>query len=205
MIGYSVTQILCYVLGLLALLTVARKSGDIFGAFIALPVGSLAFAVLAARELDQSFADVYSTAVSIQNLRPLWDRRILAGTIAALTTAGALWLNIADYENFLTLIGSVFVPLSAVLVVDYFVISKGNWDLSQRAGTRWRSLAAWAVGFVVYQLINPGYLTWWVALWTRVDRGIGFTPASWMSASIFSFVAAGVVTLLVSVGHRQHT
>jgi putative hydroxymethylpyrimidine transporter CytX len=205
MIGYSVTQILCYALGLLALLTVARKSGDIFGAFIALPVGSLAFAVLAARELDQSFADVYSTAVSIQNLRPLWDRRVLTATITALTTAGALWLNIADYENFLTLIGSVFVPLSAVLVVDYFVISKGNWDLSQRAGTRWRPLVAWAAGFVVYQLINPGYLSWWVALWTRADSGIGFTPAGWMSASVFSFLAAGLACFLVSAGSRKHT
>jgi NCS1 family nucleobase:cation symporter-1 len=198
LIGYSVTQVLCYALGLLALLTVARHSGDIFGAFIALPLGSLAFAVLATRELDQSFADVYSTAVSIQNLKPLWDRRVLAIVIAALATAGALWLNIADYENFLTLIGSVFVPLSAVLVVDYFIVSKGNWDLSQRAGTRWRSLIPWAVGFVVYQLINPGYIAWWVGLWRRVDASIGFSPASWMSASILSFVAAGVVTLLVS-------
>jgi len=205
MIGYSLTQILCYALGLLALVTVARKSGDIFGAFIALPVGSLAFAVLAARELDQSFADVYSTAVSIQNLRPLWDRRILAATITVLTTAGALWLNIADYENFLTLIGSVFVPLSSVLVIDYFVVRRGHWDLSPRAGTRWRSLVPWAAGFVVYQLINPGYISWWVSLWTRVDRFLGFTPASWMSASIFSFLAAGIVTLLVSIGPRPHT
>ncbi len=120
--GYSVTQVLCYVIGLLALVTVANHNpDDIYGAFIALPVGSLGFAILAARELDQAFANVYSTAVSTQNLRPLWDRRILAGTIAALTTAGALWLNIADYENFLTLIGSVFVPMSAVLIADYFV------------------------------------------------------------------------------------
>ena len=122
--GYSVTQVLCYVIGLLALVTVAHgNSNDIFGAFIALPVGSLGFAILAARELDQSFADVYSTAVSVQNLRPLWDRRVLAGLITALTTAGALWLNIADYENFLTLLGSVFVPMSAVLIVDYFAFA----------------------------------------------------------------------------------
>ena len=78
MAGYSITQVLCYTLGLLALLTVARHSGDIYGAFIALPAGSLAFAVLAVRELDQCFADVYSTAVSVQNFRPRWDRRFLA-------------------------------------------------------------------------------------------------------------------------------
>jgi len=195
--GYSVTQVLCYVIGLLALVTVAHGNPDhIYGAFIALPVGSLCFAVLAARELDQSFADVYSTAVSIQNLRPLWDRRVLAGVIAALTTAGALWLNIADYENFLVLIGSVFVPMSAVLIADYFVTSRGRWDLSAAARSRWLMLLPWAAGFVTYQLINPGYVSWWASAWTSFGHDIGFTPASWMSASILSFAVAAAVTLL---------
>jgi NCS1 family nucleobase:cation symporter-1 len=200
MIGYSITQVLCYVIGLLALVTVARDDPSrIFGAFIALPVGSLAFAVLAARELDQSFANVYSTAVSAQNLRPMWDRRVLAGAIAAATTAGALWLNIADYENFLTLLGSVFVPMSAVLIADYFVLRKGRWDVSGRARTRWLMLLPWAAGFVMYQLINPGYISWWVTMWSKIASFLHFTPASWMSASLLSFAVAGVVTLATGV------
>ena len=195
--GYSLTQVLCYVIGLLALVTVAHGNPDhIYGAFIALPLGSLGFAILAARELDQAFANVYSTAVSTQNLRPLWDRRILAGAIAALTTAGALWLNIADYENFLTLIGSVFVPMSAVLIADYFAVSRGHWDLSAAARSRWLMLLPWAAGFVTYQLINPGYVSWWASAWSSFGHDIGFTPASWMSASILSFAVAAVVTLL---------
>ena len=169
---------------------------DIYGAFIALPLGALGFAVLAARELDQAFANVYSTAVSTQNMRPLWDRRILAGAITALTTAGALWLNIADYENFLTLIGSVFVPMSAVLITDYFVVSRGRWDLSAAARSRWLMLLPWAAGFVAYQLINPGYVSWWASAWSSFGRSIGFTPASWMSASILSFAVAAAVTVL---------
>jgi NCS1 family nucleobase:cation symporter-1 len=200
LVGYSVTQVLCYVIGLLALVTVAHGNPDqIYGAFIALPVGSLGFAILAARELDQAFANVYSTAVSAQNLRPLWDRRLLAGTIAALTTAAALWLNIADYENFLVLIGSVFVPMSAVLVTDYFVVSRGHWDLSAAARSRWLMLLPWAAGFVTYQLINPGYVSWWVSAWTAFGHGIGFTPASWMSASILSFAVAAAITLLTGL------
>jgi len=196
--GYSVTQVLCYVIGLLALVTVANHNpDDIYGAFIALPVGSLGFAILAARELDQSFANVYSTAVSTQNLRPLWDRRVLAAVFAAATTAGALWLNIADYENFLDLIGSVFVPMTAVLITDYFIVSGRRWDLSVTARSRWLMLLPWAAGFVTYQLINPGYVSWWVSAWTSVGRLIGFTPASWMSASILSFAVAAMITLLL--------
>ena len=198
--GYSTTQVLCYVIGLLALVTVARGDpSHIYGAFIALPLGAAGFAVLAARELDQSFADVYSTAVSVQNLRPLWDRRILAVLIAAGATAGALWLNIADYEDFLDLIGSVFVPMSAVLITDYFVVSRGRWDLSAAARSRWLMLVPWAAGFVTYQLINPGYVSWWASAWTSIRHGIGFTPASWMSASILSFAVAAMITLLTAL------
>jgi putative hydroxymethylpyrimidine transporter CytX len=195
--GYNTTQVLCYVIGLLALVTVAHGDPDkIYGAFIALPVGSLAFAILAARELDQSFANVYSTAVSTQNLRPLWDRRVLAGTIAALTTAGALWLNIADYDNFLTLIGSVFVPMSAVMIADYFIPPRRRWDLSATAPSRWLMLVPWGAGFVTYQLINPGNVSWWATAWTSFGHAIGFTPASWMSASILSFCVAAAITML---------
>jgi nucleobase:cation symporter-1, NCS1 family len=200
--GYSLTQVLCYVIGLLALVTVAHNPAHIYRAFIALPVGSLAFAILAARELDQSFANVYSTAVSTQNLRPLWDRRILVSVITVVTTAGALWLNIADYENFLDLIGSVFVPMSAVLIADYFVVSGHRWNLSATARSRWLMLLPWAAGFVTYQLINPGYISWWVSAWTSFGHDIGFTTQSWMSASILSFCVAGVLTLLAGAVAR---
>jgi purine-cytosine permease-like protein len=141
---------------------------------------------------------VYSTAVSAQNLRPLWDRRVLAVGIAALTTAGALYLNIADYENFLDLLGSVFVPMSAVLIIDFFVLSGGGarWDLSGGARSRWPMILPWAAGFVTYQLINPGYISWWVSAWEWFAKLVGFTPATWMSASILSFSVAAVATLL---------
>ncbi len=194
MAGYSATQILCYVIGMLAILTVARDPNNIYGAFIALPLGSLGFAVLALRELDQSFANVYSTAASTQNLRPLWDRRVLAITISAVTTVCALTLNIADYENFLTLLGSVFVPMSAVLIVDFFLLSRGGWNLSARAPSRWLMLAPWAAGFVTYQLINPGYVSWWASAWTSVAAWTGFPRESWMSASILSFAVAAAAT-----------
>ncbi len=196
--GYGITQIACYALGLVALVTVAHEdSTRIFSSFMAVPVGTLAFAVIAIRELDQSFADTYSTAVSVQNLRPHWDRRVLAAVIGVAATVCALALNINDYENFLILIGSVFVPLLGVLVVDYFLISRGRWNLSADSRPRWTTLVPWLLGFVAYQLVNPGYVSWWQGAWTHVQSWLHFTPQTWMSASIFSFVVASAGALLL--------
>jgi putative hydroxymethylpyrimidine transporter CytX len=204
-VGYSVTQIACYALGLVALLTVARSGTThaMFGAFIAVPVGTLAFAVLAVRELDQSFVDTYSTAVSVQNLRPRWDRRVLALVIGTVATVLAIALNVHDYENFLILIGSVFVPLLGVFAVDWFLISRRRWDLTETAPERWAMALPWLLGFLAYQLVNPGYISWWADAWAHVDSWLGFTPQTWMSASLFSFAVAAVATVPVGLSRRR--
>jgi putative hydroxymethylpyrimidine transporter CytX len=194
-VGYSAMQIICYVIGLISLVTVARNPLDIYGAFIAVPFGSLCFAVLVARELDQSFANVYSTAISVQNVRPAWDRRVLALCIASVATALALWVNIADYENFLVLLGSVFIPLSAVFIVDFYVLSGGRWDPAAHGRRRGALFIPWVLGFLVYQLINPGYISWWVSLWSQLTTLIHFRAPGWMSASIASFLVAALTTL----------
>jgi purine-cytosine permease-like protein len=201
--GYSLTQIACYIIGLVALVTVANGDPDqIFSSFMAVPLGTVAFAVLAIRELDQSFVDTYSTAVSVQNLRPRWDRRVLAIVVGTLATVCALAFDVADYENFLILIGSVFVPLLGVLAVDYFLISRRSWNVSESAPTRWVMLVPWFVGFCAYQLINPGYLGWWSQQWARIADWLNFTPASWMSASLISFAVAAIVTVPVGLLRR---
>jgi putative hydroxymethylpyrimidine transporter CytX len=208
MIGYSITQAAAYILGLVAIATVVRASqaGDstvMFGAFIAVPVGWLAFGVLVARELDQSFADSYSTVVSVQNIFPRFDRRLLAVVVGTAATVLALALNINNYSNFLTLLGSVFVPLTAVLLVDYFLGRRGRWDVSEHAPARAGMVVPWLVGFVVYQLINPGYVGWWVDRWTSVQGWLHFTPRTWMNASLMSFAVAALLTLPLTLAARR--
>ena len=207
-IGYTVTQVAYYALGLLALSTVVTAdNGDhtvMFRAFIAVPFGWLPFAILVLRELDESFTNVYSTAVSVQNLRPLADRRVLAIVIGALATMGGLAFGIGDYQNFLYLIGSVFVPMFAVFAVDYFLFDgRHRWDFSATSRTRWAMLVPWALGFAAYQLVNPGQISWWLSAWTRVQSWLGFTPQTWMSASVISFAVAAVTTVPICLATRR--
>lgn len=197
-IGYSVAQVWCYLLGILAILQ-AGSAEHVFDTFLGVTAGWLFFAVLVLRESDQSFANIYSTAMSIQNLLPRVDRRLLATLVGALVTLLALPVrDFGNYANFLYLIGSVFVPLCAVLVVDYFFgRGRTGWDLTERAPTRPLMLLPWAIGFVTYQLFNPGSITWWSDFWTKAQDTLGIHPGWWASASLYAFLAAAAVTAIL--------
>jgi putative hydroxymethylpyrimidine transporter CytX len=202
-VAYGLTQIVAYVLGLLALALVAGDSAKVFGPFQHVALGTLFFAVFVLREADQSFANVYSTAMSIQNLAPRLDRRLLTVVLGGLIMVFALVLNMDNYSGFLTLIGSVFVPMLGVLAVDFFCFGgRRGWDVSERAPARWSMILAWAVGIATYQMINPGNVGWWSRLWIDVQDALGFTPSSWMSASLLSFAAAAVVTAAIGALSR---
>jgi len=203
-IGYSITQVFCYLIGLIALANVNNVNADQFQPFLAVPLGAVFFAVLVLREVDQSFTNVYSTGVSLQNLFPRADRRVLTVCIGALTTVLALVLNIDNYTGFLTLIGSVFVPLFGVLAADYFLVGRSaDWDTSVGARSRPGMVVAWLLGLAVYQLINPGDAGAWSTMWAKLASVLHFTPQGWMSASLLSFLVSGITAYIVDLTTRQ--
>jgi purine-cytosine permease-like protein len=202
LVGYGAAAIAYFGLGVLALATIVGVDGDVLASLLAVPAGGLALAILAIDEVDEAFANVYSTAVSTQNLFPRVDRRVLAVVVGVLAVALALVADVTSYESFLLLIGSVFVPLFAVAIADFFLVRRGGWDVSETARGRWALVLPWAAGFAAYQLVNPGAVGWWSGLWIGAREAIGFTPQSWMSASLVSFAVAAILTLLVGWRRR---
>jgi nucleobase:cation symporter-1, NCS1 family len=193
--GYGITQIACLLMGVVALSEVGSDPNRIFDLFLSLPLGVVAFAVLVLRESDQSFANVYSTAVSIQNMAPRWDRRVLTSGISVLAIGVALTVDIGQYTNFLYLIGGVFIPLSGALIACWLRLRGGLWDTSAQAPLRPAMLIAWVVGFVVYQLVNPGAIPHWSDFWTAAGTRLHTLGHPWLSASIASFVVALLIAL----------
>jgi putative hydroxymethylpyrimidine transporter CytX len=155
----------------------------------------VALLMLTVDESDEAFADVYSTAVSLQNLLPRASQRLLIVVVAATATAGAIAIDLGNYVTFLYLLGSVFVPLIGVLLADWLVRGAHYRpeDIFEAPLVRWGPLAAWIVGFALYQWLSPVGPSWWTDLVVHLSPG-----HARLTASLPSFAAAFGLTLLAA-------
>jgi len=153
---------------------------------------ALALFALTVDETDEAFANVYSGAVSTQNLVPRVSQRALIVGAAILATAGALAIDMRSYQRFLLLLGAVFVPLLGVLVADWLL--KGahytRADVFDAPALRPGTIAAWLIGFGAYEwLAQPADLGFWTRLLGHLP-----TPSYQFGASIPSFLVAFLLT-----------
>lgn len=72
---------------------------------------------------------------------------------------------------------------------------------------RWVMLLPWALGFATYQLLNPtqltGWASFWPGFWADAQEVTGIHPTVWTSASLFSFLAAGLAALALATAGRR--
>jgi putative hydroxymethylpyrimidine transporter CytX len=207
--GYGMATVAFFTLGALALAAYGTVGLDVIGALLAVPLGAIALVVLLVVEVDEAFANIYSTAVSTQNLAARLDRRLLAVIVGAVATLLALGFDIAAYEPFLFLIGAVFVPLVGVFVVAYYLVPRGAWDVSDTAPARLPLILAWFGGFIAYQLTLPTSLTgagqFWTDWWAARQQDLGIDPANGWSASLVSLAVAAALAALVSLPAIRRT
>jgi nucleobase:cation symporter-1, NCS1 family len=201
-IGYFVPTVWCIGLGVLIVLARGVSDAQALPGAVA-AAGGIAFLALIAITIDESekaFADIYSTAVSIQNFLPRVSQRLLITFISAVATALALVLSFGTaYQNFLYLLGSVFVPLFGVLVADWLLAGCRYPKERIFDGPNWRpaGLIAWAVGFCVYQWLSPVGPGFWTKLVDRTHPGyVTF------GASLPSFAVAFLLMLALTLASR---
>ena len=193
-LGYLVPQIWFFALGALLVLTAGVVSdpdapvASLLAGIAGITGGWIALVALLIDETDEGFANVYSTALSIQNLVPRASQRVLTIGICALVLVIAWVVPLAQYESFLLLIGSAFVPLLGVLAADYFVLRGRRYVPEEllhgepgRQTLNWVGLGVWLVGVAVYLVISG-----------IPSLGLnGMAP--WLGASLPSFVVAFVL------------
>jgi purine-cytosine permease-like protein len=204
-LGYGLAAILYYALGVFAVATLQTNSEDVITALVVLPAGAIALLVLLVDEVDEAYANVYSTTMATHNLIGHVDRRWISVAIGVLATGLALMVDLGNYTQFLFLIGSVFVPLFAAAIADFFLVSKMNWDVSDTARFRWQPAVAWLIGFVAYQVVNPGTVSRWSPFWTDVQQRVfNHQPVpTWLGATVTSIVVSMLAAVVLGLVRRR--
>ena len=156
------------------------------------------------------FMSGFTGKYTTEELLALGATRFFEKPFSIQPLAEQMWqLALADavgqYQSFLFLIGSVFVPLYAVAAVDFFLVSRQHWDVSATSRLRAAPVVAWACGFAAYQLVYPGTVPGWANFWAWVDTSIGFVPPGWLGSSVAAIAVGGLVMFIsgLLLRHRQ--
>ena len=175
-LGYLVANIWFYGLG--ALFVLALGTRDLIPAILTVAGGWIALILILVDETDNAFADIYSAAVSSQNVLPRARQWWLALIIGGICFILAVTVPIAQYENFLFLIGSVFSPLFGILAADYFLLRKRHYDMDELYRPRGRywygqgingwAILAWLLGVVSFQVANPWLVAAYWPAWAEI-------------------------------------
>jgi nucleobase:cation symporter-1, NCS1 family len=197
-VGYFIPTLWCFGLGVLLVLSRNITGAADVPAAVAAGGAVSAFALLALTvdESDEAFADIYSTAVSIQNVLPRVSQKLLIVAVSTAATIGAIVINLGAYQSFLLLLGSVFVPLFGVLLADWLLAGAHYRarDFFSGPAVRPLQLLAWILGFVLYQWLSPQGPTWWTDAVAHLHPG----HATW-TASLPSFAAAFVLATVAGL------
>ncbi len=199
-LGYVAGNTWFYVLGAVMVLAFGLTDPrDVFSTAIVGVFGPLVLLAILADETDNGFANIYSTSVSIQNVRP---RARLSKLIPIVTGAGlaaAAFLtslsqdSVLYFQSFLLGIGGIFVPMLGVVLADAFVVRRAGYGREQFADgaskVRWPAFLAWALGMIAYfpiVLVN--------AYGMSIDLG----GLNLIGASLPAFATSGIVYVAVS-------
>ena len=114
-LGYSLANIWCYALGLLAA-SVAPPTADLVTALLLAQGGLFALGLILLDEIDNAYGDLYSGAVSSHSIAPKFSVRQWSLGLAVACTGLAMFLPMRRLEDFLLILSSVFVPLFGVIL-----------------------------------------------------------------------------------------
>jgi putative hydroxymethylpyrimidine transporter CytX len=164
--GYTFANSWFYALGALLVLAYPLGRESIIYSIASVTFGGLALTLLLVDETDNCFADIYSGAVSIQNISPKTKQLKIVASITVISVLLAALMPTewqSAYEGFLLYIGAVFVPLLGVLAVDFYLIRKRTYSIeefySTTKGLRVKPIISWLIGIIVY-FIFYNYTTW---------------------------------------------
>ena len=146
-IVYGIVSCWMYVIGMGA--AIFTGESDIAQIMVKAGLGVAGLLIIVFSTVTTTFLDAYSAGVSSESLSARISSKWVAVCVTVLGIIGAVSLPLADITDFLYFIGSVFAPMIAIQIADFFILKQNRED----SALSMQNLSIWFVGFVIYRLL----------------------------------------------------
>ncbi|MCR5062748.1 MAG: putative hydroxymethylpyrimidine transporter CytX, partial [Treponema sp.] len=142
---YGIVSCWMYIIGMGAAIFTGQS--DIASIMVKAGLGIAALIILILSTVTTTFLDAYSAGVSSKTIFAKLSDKWTAIAVTIIGTLGAITFPMDDITEFLYFIGSVFAPMIAIQLADYFVVksdsSNKNLDILKSV--------IWFFGFILYR------------------------------------------------------
>ncbi len=146
---YGLISVWMYVIGMGA--AIVTGESDIAALMVKAGLGIAALLILILSTVTTTFLDAWSSGISAESLsgKLKGHGKQVAMAVTVIGTIGAVLFNMDDITDFLYLIGSVFAPMIAIQIADYFVLKQDHESESLNV----RNTVIWVIGFALYRYL----------------------------------------------------
>ena len=180
-IVYGLVSVWMYVIGMSAALF--TKESDIAQILLKAGFGIMGLLIVVLSTVTTTFLDVYSAGVSTESIFSKVEAKWVAMAVTIIGTLGAVILPMDDITGFLYLIGSVFAPMIAIQIVDFFVLKISHDEKKFSV----QNIIIWGIGFIIYRVLM------------KVDTPIGSTIPSMLITIFISIIINKVFIIRKSI------
>ena len=174
-IVYGLVSCWMYVIGMGA--SIFTEESDIASTMVKAGLGVAGLLIIVFSTVTTTFLDAFSAGVSTETIWSKIRDKWAAAVVAVVGTVGAIVYPMDDITDFLYFIGSVFAPMIAIQIADYFVLKKDSFGKKLDIP----GALVWLIGFVIYRLLM------------KVDMPVGNTFPCMMITAVLEIICVKII------------
>ncbi len=146
-VTYGIVSCWMYVIGMGAAIFTAES--DIAQIMVKAGLGVAGLLIVVFSTVTTTFLDAYSAGISCESLSKKINGKIIAVAVTVIGTIGAILFPLDDITDFLYFIGSVFAPMIAIQIADFFILKRNK----ETSAFCVQNLIVWLLGFIIYRIL----------------------------------------------------
>lgn len=145
---YGVVSCWMYVIGMNA--AIYTGESDIASIMVKAGLGIAGLLIIVFSTVTTTFLDAYSAGISSESVFSKINGKYAAIIVTVIGMIGAIIYPMDNITDFLYLIGSVFAPMIAIQIADFFILKRKD---SLEVSLDVMNGVIWVIGFILYRIL----------------------------------------------------